>query len=252
MANLSLIKQLFDEIGNLSNNNLSEFHSLIKLLFLELDKIDPAQIETAHQLSFIKTRKLIQSYSVSSFADSTYPNEIKKLGNKITECLNHQKKVLSEKEQRSFEFIVDPEIKKIVVRDYSELTDKLTPQKALKSMVIMSGSILEAILCDALSKNEGILRAVRNSSLSLKDSNGNLVDIKGGKWKLYKLIEVAEDVGILPSQRIKAIDQILRDFRNFIHPIKEVESQMSLEEPEAFLALNALDMVCNHLLKTNS
>ena len=119
-------------------------------------------------------------------------------------------------------------------------------------MVIMSGSILEAILCDALSKDEGTLRAVENSSLSLKDSNGNLIDLKGGKWKLYKLIEVAEDVGILPSQRIKAIDQILRDFRNVIHPMKEVESQMSLEEPEGFLAVNALDMVCNHLLKTNN
>ena len=61
------------------------------------------------------------------------------------------------------------------------------------------------------------------------------------------LILVAEDIGKLPSENAKAIDQILRDYRNFVHPNKEVRAQHPCTEAQALMAKGALDAVCNYL-----
>ena len=83
----------------------------------------------------------------------------------------------------------------------------------------------------------------------ITDNSGNILDIKTKDWKLIILIDVATDIGIIPKQRADAVDQILRDFRNFIHPRKEVRSQFPCGEAEALLAKGALDAICNHLEK---
>jgi len=38
----------------------------------------------------------------------------------------------------------------------------------------------------------------------------------------------------------------LRDYRNFIHPKKEIRTGYPCTEAEAFMAKGALDAVCNH------
>jgi hypothetical protein len=47
---------------------------------------------------------------------------------------------------RDFSFIAKPDVKKLVERDYRELTLRAFPDGAWKSTVILAGSILEAVL----------------------------------------------------------------------------------------------------------
>ncbi|TOG58122.1 hypothetical protein CGI99_22890 [Vibrio parahaemolyticus] len=61
------------------------------------------------------------------------------------------------------------------------------------------------------------------------------------------MIEVAVDIGLLPVQRAASIDQVLRDYRNFVHPQKELRSQHPCTEAEAFMAKGCLDGIYNHL-----
>jgi hypothetical protein len=51
----------------------------------------------------------------------------------------------------------------------------------------------------------------------------------------------------LPEERGDTIDQVLRDYRNFVHPRKELKAAHQCTEAEAYVARGALDGVCNHL-----
>ncbi len=61
------------------------------------------------------------------------------------------------------------------------------------------------------------------------------------------LIKVAADLNLIPKERAVAIDQVVRDYRNFVHPRKEIKAKHPCVEAEAMLAKGALDAVCNHL-----
>jgi hypothetical protein len=67
------------------------------------------------------------------------------------------------------------------------------------------------------------------------------------EWRLVNLIEVAVDLGLLPQDRADTIDQVLREYRNFVHPRKELKAAHPCTEAEAYLAKGALDGVCNQL-----
>jgi hypothetical protein len=67
------------------------------------------------------------------------------------------------------------------------------------------------------------------------------------EWKLVNLIEVCVDLGILPQQRADTIDQAHRDYRNFVHPRKELKAAHPCTDAEADLAKGALNGVIDHL-----
>src|SRR5260370_10276040 len=68
-------------------------------------------------------------------------------------------------------------------------------------------------------------------------------------WKLYNLIEIAVDIKMLPTDPANTIHQVLRDYRNFVHPKKEIRAAHPCTEAEAMLSLGALDSGCNYLEK---
>jgi hypothetical protein len=116
--------------------------------------------------------------------------------------------------------------------------------------VILAGSILEAILFDVLSHPVRVART-NASPKGAKAKGGVPIDIVSGAddWKLIHLINVAKDVGIMSQERADTIDQVLRDYRNFVHPQKEKEARHECNEAEAGLAKYGLDGVCDHFEK---
>jgi hypothetical protein len=106
----------------------------------------------------------------------------------------------------------------------------------------MAGSILEAILTDVLTNPSRI--ATSTASGAAPSGKGS---ITAGGWDLVDLIKVAVDVKILPAERAESIDRVLRHYRNFIHPKREIRAAHACTEAEAFMAKGGLDGVCNHL-----
>ena len=103
----------------------------------------------------------------------------------------------------------------------------------------MAGSVLEAILLDQLMTPTN--KAAATSAAAAPKS-----DIASGKWKLHDLIKVAAEIGLIPTDREGTIDQTLRDYRNFVHPLKELRAAHECSEAEALLAKGGLDGICNH------
>jgi hypothetical protein len=155
---------------------------------------------------------------------------------------------------RSFGWVKHKALRTIVGRDFRELTLFVYPSGAWKSAVVMAGSILEAILYDLLTRSSSRVRkAMASKAAPRKDKGANVRDIRKNKnedeWRLADLIKVAFELDLLPADREKLTDQALRDYRNFIHPHKEVRADLSCSEAIAMTAVGALLSVCDHLEK---
>jgi len=173
------------------------------------------------------------------------------LSNRLIEILKKYNGVYEINNQEKFIFLSDIELKNIVQRDYLELSVILFPEGAWKSVVIMCGSILEAILFDILSNQENIDNTNASSKAPIRNNQIVRID-QGNGWKLQKLIEVAVDTNILPEKRSLSIDQVLRDYRNFVHPKREIRSEHQCSEAEALMAKGSIDGVINHLIITQN
>jgi len=239
------IKRIISEILGLINEaGTPKRISLMRALAEEMNRLDPTDFLPHARYDFVENRSTY----------SWYVEHERFVGDEITHLLNNLLHILdsyggqgSQAVLRSFDFIVDPQLRTIVERDYRELHLILFPSEAWKSCVIMSGSILEAILHDQLTSDPGTKANAMASSRAPKHKTGAVKDIDAGEWTLHNLIEVSVDLEILPEQRSKTVDQVLRDYRNFVHPSKERRAQHACGEAEGLMSKGALDGVCNHL-----
>jgi hypothetical protein len=143
------------------------------------------------------------------------------------------------------------DLRKIVERDFRELTLVLFPSGAWKSSVVLAGSILEAVLYDRLSRDSAWIVKTMAAAKAPKKRGGVVKDIAANtdedEWKLKSLIEVASELAVIPKVREETVDRVLREYRNLVHPHKEYREQQACTEAEAMMALGALMGVCDYL-----
>lgn len=70
---------------------------------------------------------------------------------------------------------------------------------------------------------------------------------KFDEWKLIHLIRASVQIQLIPQRIEKLVDTALRDFRNYVHPRKEIRSQHTCGKNEASSAVAALGMVIDSL-----
>ena len=124
-----------------------------------------------------------------------------------------------------FSFIADTRFKKIIERDYAEL-QRLNPETAPKSVLILAGGIMEGLLIDAL--------------------------IKSGYWSekeaferfLKDMIYPAKTKGIIAHDNIT---EVLRVFRNLVHPAREVRDNLSFTVDHARHARTSVDVIISEV-----
>lgn len=145
---------------------------------------------------------------------------------------------------RDFSFIKDAGLREIIERDYKEVTLVLFPGGAWKSTVVIAGGILEAVLFDQLTVDP-VTNAKVLASPKAPKRGGAVLPLDD--WKLEGLIKVAADIGLFDKAREDTFDQVLRDYRNFIHPKKEIRAAHPCREGEAQLAIGALNAICDTL-----
>jgi len=133
-------------------------------------------------------------------------------------------------EHRDFTFVADPEIRKIIERDYQEI-QRAFVAGCWKSVIILSGGTIESILLDLVTKTPAALK-------SAKAPKGKSPDA----WHLSHLIEVAVDVsGITPG--VEKLSHSVREYRNLVHPGREIREKLSPSKEEATIALEVLHIV---------
>jgi len=236
------------DISGHTNKDLNVFN-VPKMIYAEIKDLKAIEFDADVRYDFVIIRNQIKSLSMVGVSDGRTKRKNINIANHLIEILQKHNGALVNPIIKEFNFISDLELKHIIERDYRELSVILFPENAWKSVVIMAGSILEAILFDILSNETNLSQA--NSSEKVPKRNGEIIPIGTGKWSLQKLIEVAVDINIIPNNRASSIDQVLRDYRNFVHPKKEIRSEHQCSEAEALMAKGALDGVYNHLNTAN-
>lgn len=129
----------------------------------------------------------------------------------------------------NFDFIHDKNFKQILERDYEELTNCLSI-KASKVSLVLSGSIVEAVLTDYFIEN---IPSGKSKNDILKLNLGNLLDY-------------AETNNLITSKE-KQLGIIIKDYRNLIHPGKEIRTSEEFDFKTAELSKILLDIILNKL-----
>jgi hypothetical protein len=136
---------------------------------------------------------------------------------------------------KSFHFISDADLRKIIERDYHEIQKGMISE-SWKSVIIISGGSIEAILLDLLSKNLTISMASAKAP-ARSDIN---------RWTLNELIDVALEEKLI-NPGIATLSHSVREYRNLIHPGVEVSKGLKVEPEEGKIALIVLDMLIREL-----
>ncbi len=130
---------------------------------------------------------------------------------------------------QDFAFIQDHKFKRILIRDYVEMNNCIEA-KAYKSVIVLSGSIIEALLLEFLTNNppDGYTK--------------NKID----KLRFFELIDLSETIDLI-STTTKDLSSVIREYRNFIHPSKELRSESEINEDKAIIASRLVNMVIGNV-----
>ena len=137
---------------------------------------------------------------------------------------------------KSFHFVSDADLRKILERDYQEIQKSMISAN-WKSTIILSGGAIEAILLDLVLKNA---KAVKNC---IKIPTGKP---KPNDWSLNDLIEISLDTKLVGGE-IGRLTHSVRQYRNLIHPAVELREKMKVEPEEAKIAVEVLNILIREL-----
>jgi hypothetical protein len=116
-----------------------------------------------------------------------------------------------------------------LTRDFEEL-NKCLDAKASKSVLILSGSIIESILTDYFTN-------FPPSGLNPK---------KVLNMELAPLIDLAFDNKLI-SQSTKDLSTVIKNFRNLIHPGREIRKNEKFDFDSAIVAKSLLNIVLKEI-----
>ena len=240
---LEHVKQFAERMLSNETKNFGPVKQQVQQLLQECERINPSDLEPSVRADFMTLKARLSHYATaSSFTVHIMKDEVRKHLHVFDLYLGAG----SGGVRRSFAYLSDPDLRPIIERDYEELTMKLYPAGAWKSAVIMAGSILESILFDRLADPKWNVQALA-SAVAPADKHGKKYPLDD--WRLENLIDIAADIKLLEGDSKATIHQVLRKYRNFVHPKREVRSAYACGKAEATLALGALDHVCDQIAK---
>jgi hypothetical protein len=138
-------------------------------------------------------------------------------------------------EYRYFLFVNDDNLRKILERDFLEI-QRAFIANCWKSVIILCGGAIEAILTDLL---------IANKSQAISSHKApNKPDIT--RWDLSDLINVSVDLKLV-SLGVEKLSHSLREYRNLVHHSNEIRKKLAFDAEEAKIALEVLNIVYRDL-----
>ena len=127
----------------------------------------------------------------------------------------------------SFDFITDEAFRTVLEADLKEM-EQCFESKAWKAVHVLAGSIIEAVLIDYL-----IAEGHEKSERALKMDLGNA-------------IKLATEKGIISAQS-KDLSNIIRGYRNLIHPGRSIRACEDISEESASIAMALVRLILSKI-----
>lgn len=149
----------------------------------------------------------------------------------------------------SFDSLVpDPAMRKVLARRWEECT-KCVSAKAPLAATVMMGGLLEALLLARVHRQTDKSSVFRTVSAPRESKTGKPLMLQ--EWTLRNYIDVAHELGWITSSA-KDLGEVVRDYRNYIHPHKELTHGVHLEDHDARLFWEVAKGITRQLLETRS
>lgn len=151
---------------------------------------------------------------------------------KIEEATKEKTKMNKLIEIGDYSIISSKELRAQIERDIKELNQAIENSN-YKTIIVFSGRIIEAILLDALLQREEEAKKFSTEK-----------DIR--KWNLEKIIQVAHDLHLIGTVATNT-SHLLRQYRNIIHPGKELRDDYKVVPELATISIQAVSIVISSL-----
>lgn len=140
--------------------------------------------------------------------------------------------------------IPDPAMKAILERRWTECVTCITHGAPLAATV-MIGGLLEGLLLARINR-ESNKAPIYTADAAPKDKQNKTLSLKD--WTLQDYIGVAHELRWI-TVAAKDVGVVLRDYRNYIHPQKELSHGVSLSTPDAVILWEIGKSIARQLLK---
>ena len=135
---------------------------------------------------------------------------------------------------------LEPGIDLILKKRWEEI-QKCVDIGANLAAIILMGSLLEGFILGVMQKNPMIANTASNSP---KDPEGKVKHF--AEWRLSQMIDTAHTIGWLQLD-VKKFSHALRDFRNLIHPYKQLAIQANPDEDTVNISWLVVQAACNDM-----
>jgi hypothetical protein len=142
--------------------------------------------------------------------------------------------------------IQDAEMRAILERRWVECTVCIAAKAPLAATVMMGG-LLEGLLLARVNRQSN-KAPIFTAIAAPKDKHGKTLQLK--EWTLQNYIDVAHELKWI-TQTLKDIGNVLRDYRNYIHPQKEYSEKVSLTTDDAKLLWEISKNIAHQVLARN-
>ena len=146
-------------------------------------------------------------------------------------------------DEHGLDFVLDPDLLKGILVDLGAIRRGLSNSE-WKAVTVLSGSVIEALLLDTLLALNGPQRA--QAKAAADGIGGRSAPTDFGDWGLAQYIAGARGVDLISKTTATACG-LAKDFRNFIHPGKELRLGTACTRGTAHTATGALDHVMSDL-----
>jgi hypothetical protein len=175
-------------------------------------------------------------------------NDLRSLRQRLTELrtlyLARGSQQVSEEAPDLSSLVTDERLRAILVERWNKCARCLRAPAPLAATVMMGG-LLEGLLLARIDK-ESNKKPVFTARAAPKDRSGKTQLLK--EWVLYDFLAVAHELGwITPSAQ--SIGHALRDYRNYIHPQKQLTDTISLSPDDAALWWEMIRAIARELLR---
>ncbi len=109
---------------------------------------------------------------------------------------------------------------------------------------VMMGGLLESLLLARINSSAN-KAAVFKAKSAPRDKSGTVLQVR--EWKLVDMVNVAHEVGWI-TKSAKDVGNVLRDFRNYIHPHKEYTDDVSILDEDARMFWEVSKSITRHVL----
>jgi hypothetical protein len=137
----------------------------------------------------------------------------------------------------------DPKMQAILTRRWTE-TDRCVAADAPLSATVMMGGLLEGLLLARINQLTDKSVVFKAASAPKDPKTGKSKPLQ--EWGLKNYIDVAHELGWI-SKPAKDIGEVLRDYRNFVHPQKEYSHDMIVTKADAELYWSIASLIARQL-----